>query len=281
MLGVRDQSEQVYWQSMHHLFVASAKVVQIGHALMPDALFSTMCAMSEIYPGTCRLEDMFCAYQKRREQLLLIDVMARGAYPRFAQQVFSDAGAEVKMEPGDEKILANGTLDFVSFSYYRSTVAYAGDTWHRLGGTPNPLCSEKTPWGWAVDPLGLRYCMNELYDCYQKPVFVVENGIGAIDEIEPDGSCHDIYRMEYLAKHLQAMKDAMAIDGVPCLGYTMWGPIDLVSRSTGEMAKRYGFVAVDMDDKGKGTLRRSRKDSFAWFRKVIASWGKDLSVDEG
>ncbi len=280
MLGVTDQSEQVYWQSMHHLFVASAKVVQIGHALMPDAQFSTMYAMSEIYPGSCKPGDVFCAYQKRREQYLLIDVMSRGAYPRFAHQIFSDAGVEVKMELGDEKILAAGTLDFVSFSYYRSTVAYAGDTWHRLGGTPNPLCSEKTPWGWAVDPLGLRYCMNELYDRYQKPVFVVENGMGAIDEFDPDGACHDVYRMKYLAQHLQAMKDAMDIDQVPCLGYTMWGPVDLVSRSTGEMAKRYGFVAVDMDDKGRGTLARSRKDSFFWFKKVLASWGADLSVDE-
>lgn len=277
MLGVTNQSEPVYWQAMHHMFVASAKTVKVGHEMMPDALFSTMFAMSTLYPASSKPGDIFAAYQKRREQYLLIDVMSRGAYPNFAQQVFDDCGADVHMEPGDTELLAAHTLDFVSFSYYRSTVVSEGDTFHRLGGTPNPTCP-KTPWGWAIDPLGLRYTLNELYDRYQKPVFVVENGMGAVDEFEPDGSCHDTYRMEYLAEHLAAIRDAIAIDGVPCLGYTMWGSTDLVSRSTGEMAKRYGFVAVDMDDKGNGTLKRSAKDSFHWFKKVIASNGSDLTV---
>ena len=203
--------------------------------------------------------------------------MSRGAYPGFARQIFDDCGADPVMEEGDAELLAQNTLDFVSFSYYRSTVTQEGDTFHRLGGTPNPEC-EQTPWGWAIDPLGLRYVLNELHDRYQKPVFVVENGMGAVDEFEEDGSCHDTYRMEYLAEHLAAIRDAITIDGVPCLGYTMWGSTDLVSRSTGEMAKRYGFVAVDMDDKGRGTLERSIKDSFWWFKKVIASDGADLSV---
>ena len=277
MMGVTNQSEPVYWQSMHHLFVASAKTVQVGRELMPDALFSTMYAMSAIYPATCKPGDVFTAYQKRREQYLLIDVMSRGAYPAFARQIFDDCGADPVMEEGDAELLARNTLDFVSFSYYRSTVTREGDTFRRLGGTPNPEC-EQTPWGWAIDPLGLRYVLNELYDRYQKPVFVVENGMGAVDEFEEDGSCHDTYRMEYLAEHLAAIRDAITIDGVPCLGYTMWGSTDLVSRSTGEMAKRYGFVAVDMDDKGRGTLKRSIKDSFWWFKKVIASDGADLSV---
>ncbi len=273
MLGVRDQSEQVYWQSIHHICVASAKVVQIGHALMPDARFTTMYAMSAIYPATGKPADVFTAYQKRREQYLIIDAMSRGAYPNFARQIWGDAGVEVHMEPGDEELLAQGTLDFVSFSYYRSTVAYEGDTWHRIGGTPNPLCEEHTPWGWAVDPLGLRFVLNELYDRYHKPLFVIENGMGAIDEFDEDGACHDDYRARYLRQHLEAIRDAIRIDGVPCIGYTMWGDVDLVSRSTGEMAKRYGFVAVDMDDKGRGTLRRSRKDSFYWFRDVLHAGG--------
>lgn len=276
MLGVRDQSEQVYWQAMHHMFVASARVVKMGHEMMPGSRFSTMYALSEIYPATCKPADVWTAYQKRREQLMIVDAMARGHYPEYAAQVWGDASAEVAMEPGDLDLLAGYPLDFVSFSYYRSTVASEGDTWHRLGGTPNPAC-EKTPWGWAVDPLGLRYCLNELFDRYQKPLFVVENGMGAIDKLDAQGGCDDDYRIAYLAEHLQAIKDACNIDHVPVLGYTMWGPIDLVSRSTGEMAKRYGFVSVDMDDKGRGTLRRGKKASFDWFRKVIATHGADLS----
>lgn len=277
MLGVIDQSEPVYWQAMHHLFIASAKTVKMGHELMPGSMFSTMYAMSALYPASCKPGDVFAAYQKRREQYLLIDVMSRGAYPNFSKQVFDDCGADPVVEPGDVELLAEGTLDFVSFSYYRSTVVREGDAFHRLGGTPNPEC-KLTPWGWAIDPLGLRYTLNELYDRYQKPVFVVENGMGAVDEFDEDGSCHDTYRMEYLADHLSAIRDAINIDGVPCLGYTMWGSTDLVSRSTGEMAKRYGFVAVDMDDKGNGTLKRSIKDSFWWFKRVIESDGADLSI---
>lgn len=207
---------------------------------------------------------------------MIVDAMVRGHYPTYAAQVWGDAGMEVAMEPGDLDLLAAYPLDFVSFSYYRSTVASEGDAWHRLGGTPNPAC-EKTPWGWAVDPLGLRYCLNELFDRYQKPLFVVENGMGAVDKLDEQGGCDDDYRIAYLAQHLQAIKDACNIDRVPVLGYTMWGPIDLVSRSTGEMAKRYGFVSVDMDDQGRGTLKRGKKASFNWFKKVIASHGADLS----
>ena len=144
-----------------------------------------------------------------------------------------------------------------------------------MGGEGNPYLPS-TPWGWPIDPLGLRYCLNELYDRYQKPLFVIENGLGEIDRFE-DGTVHDSYRIEYLSKHFQAMKDAINIDHVPCFGYTMWGPLDLVSLGTGEMKKRYGFVYVDMDDEGNGTLKRVKKDSFAWMKKVIASNGEDLT----
>ena len=152
-----------------------------------------------------------------------------------------------------------------------------GDGARLLGGATNSYCDEKTPWGWAVDPLGLRFCLNELYDRYHKPLFVIENGMGAIDQMEEDGSVHDGYRIEYLSKHLGAIRDAICEDGVDCIGYTMWGNIDLVSRSTGEMAKRYGFIYVDMDDKGNGTLARSRKDSFYWMKKACESMGADLT----
>lgn len=277
MMGIKNQGWPVYWQAIHHMVVASAKVVAMGHEMMPGSQFSTMYAMSEVYPATSAPDDIWAWYSHRREQYLIIDAMSRGAYPNFASEVWDRMGADVKMEPGDAELMRKGTLDFVSFSYYRSTVASAKDPeWHLLGGTPNPLCAEKTPWGWAVDPLGLRYCLNELYDRYQKPLFVVENGMGAIDKVTEDGKVHDSYRCEYLAKHLRAIRDAINLDHVPCIGYTMWGNVDLVSRSTGEMAKRYGFVYVDMDDKGRGTLKRSRKDSFAWYKHMIETDGSEL-----
>ena len=179
------------------------------------------------------------------------------------------------MEPGDEEILAAGPLDFVSFSYYRSNVISTQTKVNVISGDPNPYL-ESTPWGWPVDPTGLRYVLNEFYDRYQKPLFIVENGLGAIDEIGPDGSIQDDYRIQYLKDHLQAMMKAICQDGVECLGYTMWAPIDLVSLSTGEMKKRYGFIYVDMDDKGRGTLERRKKKSYHWMADVIATQGESL-----
>lgn len=193
-------------------------------------------------------------------------------------KVLAEFGAEIRKEPGDDELLAKYPIDFVSFSYYRSALFTEGNPDRLWGGTFNEYCDEKTPWGWAIDPLGLRYTLNELCDRYHKPLFVIENGIGAIDVMEEDGSVHDDYRISYLSKHLAAVRDAICIDHVDCIGYTMWGNVDLVSRSTGEMKKRYGFVYVDMDDKGNGTLRRSRKDSFYWLKKVCRSNGADLTV---
>lgn len=277
--GVHDfENHQVHYQAAHHMFVASARAIKLGHALCPGAIFGTMFALSEIYPATCKPEDVFAAYCKRRESLLFVDVMARGAYPNYAHEIFERKGVEITMEPGDEELLAAYPLDFVSFSYYRSTTANASSTFDIMGGDLNPYC-ELTEWGWPTDPLGLRYCLNEIYDRCQKPLFVIENGLGAIDEREEDGSVHDGYRVEYLAKHLEQIRDAIIIDHVPCFGYTMWGCTDLISLGTGEMKKRYGFVYVDMDDEGNGTLARSKKDSFSWFKKVIASDGADLTFE--
>ena len=187
------------------------------------------------------------------------------------------------MEPGDLDYIEKYTLDYVSFSYYRSTTIAHDKPFKTnsvvalMGGESNPYL-ESTPWGWPIDPLGLRYCLNELYDRYQKPLFVIENGLGAVDVVEEDGSIHDPYRMKYLKDHFEQMRDAILIDGVDCFGYTMWGSTDLVSLSTGEMKKRYGFIYVDMDDKGNGTLKRSKKDSFEWMKKVIATNGEDMEI---
>lgn len=274
--GTRDSSSPTHYQAVHHMFVASAKAVALGHAMMPQAMFGAMYAMSGLYPATCKLEDMFRHMQVRRENWYFIDTMARGRYPAYAKDLLERRGvAGIKMEDGDEQALLEGTLDFVSFSYYRSNTVKAGDASFTVGGSPNPYL-ESTAWGWPVDPLGLRYCMNEIYDRIQKPVFIVENGLGAIDEADENGYVEDDYRIDYLQKHLAEMNNAVNIDGVDCIGYTMWAPIDLVSLSTGEMKKRYGFVYVDMDDKGNGTLRRSRKKSFSWMKRVIETNGASL-----
>lgn len=279
-LGIHKETPQTFYQCQHHMFVASSKVIKIGHEMMPGAMFGAMFAMSEMYPATCKVEDVFACYEHRRMNYFFIDVMARGKYPNYAQKIFDEKNVHLHMEDEDLELIKEYPLDFVSFSYYRSSTITADhfttmDPMGIMGGEGNPYLPS-TPWGWPIDPLGLRYCLNELYDRYQKPLFVIENGLGEIDRFE-DGTVHDSYRIEYLSKHFQAMKDAINIDHVPCFGYTMWGPLDLVSLSTGEMKKRYGFVYVDMDDEGNGTLKRVKKDSFAWMKKVIASNGEDLT----
>ena len=216
--------------------------------------------------------------QCRRESLFFIDVMARGYYPSYAGDIFERRGVSLVKEPGDDEILAASPLDYVSFSYYRSCTVSADSKFNVIGGDPNPYLPI-TPWGWPIDPIGLRYVMNEIYDRYQKPLFIVENGLGAVDTVEADGSINDDYRIAYLKDHLREMQKAICQDGVECLGYTMWGCIDLVSLSTGEMRKRYGFIYVDMDDKGNGTLERRKKKSYDWMKEVIATNGACLWDD--
>lgn len=245
----------------------------MGHEMMPGSQFGTMYAASAMYPATCKTEDVWACMRQRRETYYFIDVMARGAYPSYALELLARRGVELKTRlPGDDAELAAGTLDFVSFSYYRSNTISTATKIDVIGDDKNPYLPS-TPWGWPIDPLGLRYVMNEFWDRYQKPVFIVENGMGAVDEVKADGSIDDDYRIDYMRSHLKAMLEAMHDDGVKCLGYTMWAPIDLVSLSTGEMKKRYGFVYVDMDDKGRGTLKRTSKKSYNWMKQVIATSG--------
>ncbi|MCY7201610.1 family 1 glycosylhydrolase [Streptococcus gallolyticus subsp. gallolyticus] len=276
--GTRQSEGQDRYQAAHHMFVASARAVKLGHEMMPNSQFGAMYAMSELYPATCKPEDVFHRLQERRENWYFIDIMGRGYYPRYAKEIWRRRGVKeiVFADDDDEELLREGQLDFISFSYYRSNTTKAGDDWFNVGGSTNPYLKE-TPWGWPVDPLGLRHVMNEIYDRIQKPIFIVENGMGAIDELDENGIVQDDYRIDYLRDHLQAMADAITIDGVECLGYTMWGPVDLVSLSTGEMKKRYGFIYVDMDDKGNGSLKRTPKKSYAWMKEIIASNGAKLS----
>ena len=276
--GTHKCDNQTHYNAVHNMFLASAKAVHLGHEMMPGSQFGTMYASSAIYPATCKPEDVFRHMRQRRETYFFIDTMVRGYYPSYSKDIFKRRGVTLNTQPGDAETLAAGTLDFISFSYYRSNVISTESKVNVISGDPNPYL-ESTPWGWPVDPLGLRYVLNEFYDRYQKPLFIVENGLGAIDKIEADGSIQDDYRIDYLRSHLREMMLAMEEDGVECLGYTMWAPIDLVSLSTGEMKKRYGFVYVDMDDKGNGTLERKKKKSYDWMSEVIATQGESLWMD--
>lgn len=274
--GTRESTGQDRYQAVHHMFVASAKAVKIGHEMMPKSRFGAMYAMSELYAATCKPEDVFHRLLARRENWYFIDTMGRGYYHPYAKDLWKRRDVkQIQMEEEDKDLLIEGQLDFISFSYYRSNTTKAGDEWFNVGGDGNPYLQE-TPWGWPLDPLGLRHVMNEIYDRIQKPIFIVENGMGAIDRADENNYVEDDYRIQYLRDHLRAMADAINIDGVDCLGYTMWGPIDLVSLSTGEMKKRYGFIYVDMDDKGKGSLKRTPKKSYNWMKQIIETNGEAL-----
>ena len=230
---------------------------------------------------TCKPEDVLKTQQiMRQANYYCGDVQARGAYPSFSKRLWNKEGVSVEISAEDAEMLKNGTVDYISFSYYSSTTATTDPNVPISGGNmmrgPGNPYLDSSAWGWTIDPDGLRYFLNELYDRYQKPLMIVENGLGAEDKLEADGTVHDPYRIDYLRSHIQAMIGAVE-DGVELMGYTMWGCTDLVSASTGEMHKRYGFVYVDRDNDGNGDLKRYRKDSFYWYKKVIASNGEDLS----
>ncbi len=266
----------------HNELVASAWATKIGHEIDPDIMIGCMLAAGSYYPYSCRPGDVRAAQVEAQNNFFFVDVQSRGYYPAYALKRLEREGIDVGMTEEDKKILAENTVDFISFSYY-STRCTAGEDnpevefseGNAFKGVKNPYL-ETTEWGWVVDPLGFRITMNEMYDRYQKPLFVVENGLGAKDVIEADGSINDDYRIDYLRQHIKVMRDAVDEDGIDLLGYTTWGPIDLVSAGTGEMSKRYGFIYVDRDDAGNGTLERSKKKSYDWYKKVIASNGEDL-----
>ena len=275
-------SNQQLYQAIHYELVASAKAVQLAHSIDPEYKVGSMILAVTIYPLTPNPDDIIEVMELDNEVYLFSDVQALGAYPYYAKRVFEEKGVQLEISDEDREALTH-TVDFVSFSYYSSNCAAAD---HSLGEPTgsnmvptlkrNPY-SKVSEWGWQIDPKGLRYTLNEIYDRYHLPMMVVENGLGAYDKKDADGKIHDSYRIDYLRAHIEQMEKAINEDGLPLLGYTTWGPIDLVSASTGEMKKRYGFIYVDKDNEGKGTLARSRKDSFYWYKKVIASNGEDLS----
>ncbi|EOH68540.1 hypothetical protein UAG_01672 [Enterococcus faecium ATCC 8459 = NRRL B-2354] len=238
-----------------------------------------MLAGGKHYPYSCNPKDVFVSQQRDREDYFFSDVQARGAYPTFMLKKFENEGIDVVFEDGDIELLKENTVDFISFSYYMSRVGTA-DPEIAEKTTGNVFDSVKNPylpsseWGWQIDPLGLRIILIELYDRYQKPLFVVENGLGANDIPDENGYVEDDYRIEYMADHIKEIRNAIDLDGVPVMGYTMWGCIDIVSAGSGEMKKRYGLIYVDRDNEGKGSLKRSKKKSFEWYKQVIASNGE-------
>lgn len=271
---------QLRFQALHHQFVAQAKATKLAHEIDENNKIGSMTIYATTYPMTCKPEDMLATqHMNRLMNHLCPDIMIRGEYPTYAESLYKDLGVEIKFEDNDKELLKEGTVDFFAFSYYMSSCATADPNVERVEG--NILTNVKNPnletseWGWQIDPKGLRYSLNEIYDRYQLPIMLVENGLGANDIMEEDGSIQDDYRIDYLREHIQAMKDATE-DGVDLIGYTTWGCIDLVSASTGEMAKRYGFIYVDKDDEGKGTLNRIKKKSFDWYRQVIKTNGEKL-----
>lgn len=275
-------SKSDLYQAIHHELVASALVTKMAHEIDPDNKVGCMVIGIPSYPLTPNPDDVIVNMEQDRHNLYFTDVQARGAYPKYLNRYFKENGIQIQMEEGDEEILKN-SVDFISFSYYMSTCGCADPDAHPqaagniIPGVANPYL-RSSQWGWQIDPKGLRYLLNQFYDRYQKPLFIVENGLGARDElIEKDGvlTVEDDYRIEYMREHLLQVEEAIE-DGVEVLGYTSWGCIDLVSASTAQMSKRYGFIYVDRNDDGSGTMARYRKKSFYWYRDVIASNGASL-----
>ncbi|MDO5408736.1 MAG: family 1 glycosylhydrolase [Eubacteriales bacterium] len=283
---VRDRFEgknfdEVIFQAMHHQFVASALATKICHEIIPDSKVGCMLTKLTYYPYTCKPEDVLEAQQMMRKTYAYSDTQVFGEYPAYLLSYFKNNGINIRKEAGDDEVMKTYPVDFVSFSYYMSSCAAADTT--GLDITPgNTILAVKNPhletsaWGWQIDPIGLRISLVELYDRYRKPLFIVENGLGAKDVLTEDNQVHDSYRIDYLRKHFKCMLDAIIEDGVELWGYTSWACIDLISESTKQISKRYGYIYVDIDDYGNGTYNRYRKDSFYWYKKVIANNSLDF-----
>ncbi|MFV0479322.1 MAG: glycoside hydrolase family 1 protein [Anaerorhabdus sp.] len=272
---------QVAYSKAHNQFIAAAKVVKMCHEIDPAAKIGMMLAggLGITYPYSCHPSDVEKVRLSQWPSELFSDVQVRGKYPYYAQRFFAENNVELPWVEGDDVILAEGKVDFLSFSYYMSSVASSNEGKEMSGG--NMMFGAKNPhlkasdWGWQIDPQGLRTSLNYMYNKYQVPLMIVENGLGAYDKVEADGSINDDYRIDYLREHVRQMKEAVK-DGVDLLAYAPWTAMDLVSASTVEMEKRYGFIYVDLDNDGNGTMERKKKKSFNWYKKVIASNGEDI-----
>ncbi|HCH4651557.1 TPA: glycoside hydrolase family 1 protein [Vibrio parahaemolyticus] len=273
-----DATEQQIYQAIHHQLVANAKAVKLCQEIVPNGKIGNMLLGAMNYPYTCNPDDVLAAMHENNKWLFFGDVQTRGQYPGYMKRYFRENGIEIQMQDGDLEDIASASVDFISFSYYASGCASADPKQKEVGNivesVPNPYL-EKSQWGWLIDPKGLRILLNFLHDRYQKPLFIVENGLGARDEFDENGEIQDDYRIAYLNDHLVQAHEAI-LDGVELMGFTSWGPIDLVANSTAEMIKRYGYIYVDRHDDGQGTLERKRKKSFYWYQDVIRTAGSSL-----
>ncbi|MHC9537166.1 6-phospho-beta-glucosidase [Dellaglioa sp. BT-FLS60] len=279
-----ENPKEIMYRVAHNELLASAKAVIVGKKINPNFEIGCMVSHVPIYPYSCDPEDIMAAEEAMHQRFFFPDVHVRGEYPRYALKEFERHHYDVGIQEGDMEILKKGTVDYLGFSYYMSTVVKADAEADHLGdvvngglpnGVPNPYI-KSSDWGWAIDPDGLRYTLNRLYDRYQLPLFIVENGFGAIDKLEENHKIHDPERVNYIKEHIQAIEKAVDYDGVEVLGYTPWGVIDLVSFTTGEMKKRYGMIYVDRDNEGNGSMKRYKKDSFVWYKNVIETNGGNL-----
>lgn len=276
-------SETERYQAIHHELVASAMAVKLGHEINCDFKIGCMLLATPQYPMTPSPADMLEMMKEDHMNDFFGDVHVRGRYPGYILRYFKEHAVDIQICPEDTEILKN-TVDFVSISYYSSACVSADvkqqmeSTGNIMGGVPNPYL-KRSDWGWQIDPKGLRYCLNKLYDRYQIPIFIVESGLGAVDclveNMDGEMTVEDDYRIQYLSEHLCQVREAIE-DGVEVMGYTCWGCIDLVSASTAQMKKRYGLIYVDRQDDGSGTLARYKKKSFYWYKNVIESNGAIL-----
>lgn len=273
--------EEMLFQGLHHQFVAAAKAAKLAHEIDPNNQIGSMVAYFTTYANTCRPEDAIAMQKEdQMKNLFYLDILHKGEYPYYAKTYFEKQGIHIKMDVEDLTILAKYPADFVGMSYYNSMIS--ADDEHQLELTNGNVHSvyknpylEANAWGWQIDPIGLRYTLHHVYDRYQRPIFILENSSGYFDELTDDYQIHDPYRIDFLSQHLKQVR--IAIDEhVEVIGYTMWGPIDMISSGTSEMSKRYGFIYVDQDDYGNGTRKRYKKDSFYWYKDVIESNGESL-----
>ena len=273
---------QEMYQAVHYQFMASSLATKVSHEINPDFKISCMLARMQAYPSTYNPDDVMEEIKKDHENLFFSDVQVRGKYPSYAKRFFKENNIELEIADGDLEILEKYPVDFMSFSYYMSSIAHKQKSGEETAGNlilsePNPYL-EASDWGQQIDPVGLRITLNKLYDRYQVPIMVVENGHGALDKVEEDGSIHDQYHIDYLESHVKQMYEAIE-DGVDLKGYTWWDRTDLVSASTSEMSKRYDFVYVDADGQGNGSFDRSRKDSFFYYKDLIATRSANILND--
>lgn len=276
----KDEDYQEAYQHLHHQYVASTRAVKAGHEVDPNNMIGCMICGITFYPATCDPKDIIKNRHMWEKSIFYSgDVQCKGKYPTYAKRLWDEHNVKLNITEADLKDLAEGKVDMYTFSYYMSTIVTTHVVKDSVSGNFSAGARneylEYSDWGWALDPVGLRYYLEMIYDRYELPLMVVENGLGAFDTVEEDGSIHDPYRIDYFRKHIDEMGKA-SDNGVDLIGYTTWGCIDLVSAGTGEMRKRYGFIYVDKNDDGTGTMARSKKDSFYWYKKVIESNGADL-----